>query len=174
MFEFKKVIVWLVILSSLSLFVEAKNNDTSIKKGSIKENSAVEEAKKLLDEMNLKAVYKSAVNKSTQRIVQADPRFKKIESNIKAFYEKYIGWRVMREDLAKLYAKYFTPQELREITNFYKTKTGKKVLATMNKLTYEGQRLTRKKLMPHMKELQKMLDDALKEKKVAKKEGNKK
>jgi hypothetical protein len=154
--------------------VEASSKTES---NATKSDNRVEAAKVLLEEMGLEAVYKKAVENSTKRLVDANPNFKKIESKIKDFYENSIGWSVMKDDLAKLYAKYYTTDELKDITNFYKTKTGKKVLKTMGNLTYEGQMLTRKRLLPHMEELKKMLDKAAKEgeKKEAKaKKSNKK
>jgi len=125
------------------------------------DKGTLEAAKKLLAEMGLKRVYENAVENSTKRLLKANPAFAKIKDKIKAFYEKNIGWDVMKEDLAKLYAKYFTKKELEDITAFYKTPTGKKVLSKMGQLTYEGQMLTRKRLEPHLNELKKMLDEAI-------------
>lgn len=167
-------IVMSCFLSTVSLLAQSNttvaqdNNKTKV--SITKSDNRVEAAKVLLEEMGLKAVYQKAVENSTKRLVDANPNFKKIESKIKKFYEKSIGWDVMKDDLAKLYAKYYTSDELKDITNFYKTKTGKKVLKTMGNLTYEGQMLTRKRLLPHMEELKKMLDKAVKdgEKKEAK------
>ncbi len=139
--------------------VVAENNATVATPTASKDDS-VKEAMNLLNEMNLKSVYENAVRNSTIRLVNANPKFKKVEGKIKAFYNKYIGWEGMKKDLAKLYAKYYTVDELKEITNFYKTKTGQKVLATMGKLAYEGQMITQNRLKPHLKELQKILDDA--------------
>ncbi len=137
----------------------AENNATVATTSASKEDS-VQEAMNLLNEMNLKSVYENAVKNSTIRLVNANPKFKKVEGKIKEFYNKYIGWDGMKKDLAKLYAKYYTVDELKEITNFYKTKTGQKVLKTMGKLAYEGQMITQNRLKPHLKELQKILDDA--------------
>jgi hypothetical protein len=139
------------------------NNSSSVSVSKGNNNVAIQAAKGLLKEMGLEQVYKRAVESSTKRLVNANPKFKKIEDKIKAFYEKTIGWNVMKDDLAKLYAKYYTADELKDITSFYKTKTGKKVLHTMGSLTYEGQKLTRDRLMPHMDELKKMLDKAIKD-----------
>jgi len=155
---------------------EAKAEAPKAKKESQEsKNDSIEAAKKLLEEMNLEKVYINAVNNSTANLIKANPKFKKVEDKIKAFYEKYIGWNSIKDDLAKLYAKYYTPQELKEITEFYKTKTGKKVLATMGKLSYEGQMITRKRLTPHIDELKKILDEAMaeEEKKESKKEDKK-
>jgi len=151
------------LLSAESNTTAKDSNKTVAAANKAKSDNKIEAAKALLEEMGLEKVYSNAVENSTKRLVEANPNFKKIEDKIRAFYEKTIGWKVMKDDLAKLYAKYYTVDELKDITNFYKTKTGKKVLKTMGNLTYEGQMLTRKRLMPHMDELKKMLDKAAKE-----------
>lgn len=138
----------------------AEGNTTKPAAATITKEDSVAEAMKLLNEMNLKSVYENAVKNSTIRLVNANPKFKSVEGKIKSFYSKYIGWDGMKKDLAKLYAKYYTVSELNEITNFYKTNTGKKVLATMGKLSYDGQMITQNRLKPHLDELKKILDDA--------------
>ncbi len=164
-----------VILTLSSLSAAETNKTQSTKKQELKSNKkqnedVIDAAKKLLEVMGLKKVYKNAVEASTQRLINANPNFSKIKDKIKQFYEKNIGWDVMKEDLAKLYAKYFTKKELEDITAFYKTPTGQKVLSKMGKLTYEGQMLTRKRLEPHLDELKKLLDSAIsKDTKEAKK-----
>ena len=168
---FKKGIIGMFLLFSLlapaSLLAEGNTTkattDKKVVKVEKKEDKALEAAKVLLDKMNLKQVYINAVNGLTQRLINANAKFKKVDKKIKGFYQKYIGWDSMKDDLAKLYAKYYTADELKDIANFYSTKTGKKVLKTMGKLTYEGQMLTQKKLQPHLKELQNILDEVLKE-----------
>jgi len=181
---FRKGVVGIFLLFSLlsTSYLLAEGNVTKgesakkVVKAQKKEDKALEAAKVLLDEMNLKQVYINAVNGLTQRLINANAKFKKVDKKIKAFYQKYIGWKSMKDDLAKLYAKYYTAEELNDITKFYSTKTGKKVLKTMGKLTYEGQMLTQKKLQPHLKELQDILDEAMKEdtKKENKKSDSKK
>jgi len=170
---FKKSLLATILVGALAMptIVLAEGNATATEGNSTKTEAnstksaetspaLINAAKSLLEEMGLETVYKKAVENSTNRLVEANPNFKKIEDKIKAVYEKAIGWKVMKEDLAKLYAKYYNEQELKDITAFYKTKTGKKVLQTMSNLTYEGQLLTRKRLMPHMKELKTILDKA--------------
>ena len=169
---FKKGLIGVLLLFALlapaTLMAESNTTKSTqhkkVEKANVekKEDKALEAAKVLLEEMNLKQVYINAVNGLTQRLINANSKFKKIDKKIKNFYQKYIGWNAMKEDLAKLYAKYYTADELKDIANFYKTKTGKKVLRTMNKLTYEGQILTQKKLQPHLQELQSILDKVMK------------
>jgi len=177
---FKKSLVGIVLFLALLIPTQsfADANATKEVKDAKKETQSiskdrVEAAKELLKEMNLKSVYENAVNNSTIRLIKADPKFKKVEDKIKAFYNKYIGWNSMQDDLAKLYAKYYTSDELKDITAFYKTKTGKKVLASMGRLSYEGQMITRKKLQPHIDELKAILDKAAKDNKKAPKQEKK-
>ena len=172
----KHIVFSLTLLFTFILPTQAvaEGNTTAPAVSEVKEDS-IAEAMKLLTEMNLKSVYENAVRNSTIRLVNANPKFKKVEGKIKSFYSKYIGWDGMKEDLAKLYAKYYTAQELKEITSFYKTKTGKKVLKTLGQLAYEGQKITQNRLKPHLEELKKILDeaDAKPKKDVAKKEAKK-
>ena len=179
---FKKSLLGLILFVSFLLTTQsfAEGNatkDSNVTKKVTKAASSsdsIAAANKLLEEMNLKNVYKNAVENSTKRLVMANPKFKKVEKDIKAFYNKYIGWDSMKNDLAKLYAKYYTASELKDITNFYKTPTGKKVLATMGKLTFEGQKITQGRLRPHLEELKKILDKAAAKPKKAEKKSDKK
>ena len=157
----KKVLLAFFLISSTALFAENNATITQAKAKVEQNQEGLKAANRLLEVMNLKKVYENAVNTSTQRLVKANSSFKSIEDKIKAFYQKYIGWDSVKDDLAKLYSKYYTPQELEDITKFYQTPTGKKVLSTMGKLAYEGQMLTQKRLRPHLDELKKMLDEAI-------------
>ena len=163
----KYVGVFLLLFAVVNL--NAAENNTTSKASSKNEQQiqnskedALKAAQELLKAMNLKEFYKNAVNNSTKRLVEANPAFKSVEGKIKAFYEKYIGWDAMKDDLAKLYAKYFNAKELKDIAAFYKTPTGKKVLQKMPKLSMEGQLLTQSRLRPHLEELKKLLDSTIK------------
>ncbi len=165
----KKAILAFMLVVSINFVYAESNKTASTNKNEISKDR-LDAAYKLLNEMNLKKVYENAVNNSTLRLVKSNKNFKSIEDKIRNFYKKYIGWDSVKEDLAKLYAKYYNKKELEDITNFYKTKTGKKVLATMGRVAYEGQLITQQRLRPHLNELKKILDDAMF--KNAKKEDN--
>ena len=149
-----------------------------------KTDAAVAQAKALFKQMNLSNVYKYAVDNATNRLVSINPAFKPIKSKIKAFYEKNIGWNNISDDIAKLYAKHYTVDELKKLTEFYKTPLGQKTLKVSPTLAMEGQKLTQQRLTSHLKELKAMLDKAVKDaqakskksehKKAAKKEEHKK
>ncbi|WP_269531083.1 DUF2059 domain-containing protein [Chitinimonas sp. BJYL2] len=55
---------------------------------------------------------------------------------------------LMDEILFEVYGKYFEAAEIRDITAFYKSPTGKKVLVTLPKITGESMQLTMARIMP--------------------------
>lgn len=161
----KVILIFAIVFSTNTLFAEnnsTKATETNATKTTASKDDSISAAYNLLKEMNLKKVYDNAVEASTKRLVVANSNFKSVEGKIRDFYKKYIGWDSVKNDLAKLYSKYYTKQELEDITNFYKSKTGQKVLATMGQLSYEGQMMTQKRLKPHLQELKAILDNAMK------------
>jgi hypothetical protein len=152
-----------IMFTSSTLYAEGNNTaKADNNKSAAVKADKLEPAYKLLEAMNLKSVYIGAVDGYAKRLVKANTNFKSIEGKIKDFYQKYVSWDIMKKDLAKLYSSYYNEKELNDITNFYKTDTGKKVLATMGKVAYEGQMLTQKRLKPHLNELKSLLDSAIK------------
>ena len=97
--------------------------------------------------------------------VKADPEMTKKYTKIMSdFINKYMSWDLIKEDMAKLYAKYYTQQELRDLKKFYVTPTGQKVLKTVPRIAAESIKLSQSKMMPHMGELQKDIIALLKSK----------
>jgi len=98
-----------------------------------------------------------------------DPELAKKYTKIMTdFINKYMSWDLIKEDMAKLYAKYYTQQELRDLKKFYVTPTGQKVLTTVPKIAAESIKLSQLKMMPHMKELQKDIMSLFKSKSAKK------
>ncbi|HGZ71023.1 MAG TPA: DUF2059 domain-containing protein [Nitratifractor sp.] len=134
---------------------------------------AVEAAGKLFASMNLKDVYKKIVDASTASLVQREPKLESVKDKISAFYNKHIGWDAVKDDMAKIYAKYYTAADLEELAKFYNTDLGKKTLAMLPKISQEGRALGMKKVMSHQDELQKIVQKALAPKEEKKAEAKK-
>ena len=184
----KKSLLVVSLLATSATVAMAESNATTKKDANktvakvVKKDTkadAVAQAKELFKQMNLSNVYKYAVDNATNRLVSVNPAFKPIKSKIKAFYQKNIGWNNISDDIAKLYAKHYTVDELKKLTEFYKTPLGQKTLKVSPTLAMEGQKLTQKRLTSHLKELKAMLDKAVKDaqaksKKSEHKKGDKK
>jgi hypothetical protein len=97
---------------------------------------------------------------STQ--MSAAPQLAPYKDALRAFYTKYLGWDAMKDDYAKLYVETFTEQELKDITAFYLTPTGKKSVELMPTLIAKGTQIGQQRLMAHMPELQQIMMDAQK------------
>jgi len=157
---FKKLF-WALIIALASSTLYADSNATKTEKpksASSVNGEAKAAALKLLESMNYKDISDKTVEFYTKRLVSANSKFTKVEGKIKAFYTKYLGWNAVKDDLASLYAKYFTKQEIEDLTKFYQTSTGKKALKTMGKLTYEGQKIIQTNYSNHLNELKSILD----------------
>jgi len=142
----KKVLFSLLI--SASLF--AGNDD-----------NATQAAYELLKATNMKKVYNETLITSIKKqekmlpiTLRYDKEFvKDYEKILKDYFNKYMGWELMKEDIVKLYTKYFTAKELQELKEFYSTDLGKKSLKLLPTITAESMQLAQKKLQPHSAEL---------------------
>lgn len=134
---------------------------------------AVTAAYKLFDSMHLKSIYGQIVQNATNGLIQREAKLKKVRTDIEGFYKKYIGWDTVKDDLANLYAKYYTASELDELTKFYKTDLGQKTLKLLPKISVEGRKLGYDKVMSHQSELKTIIDKALKPKAPEAKKGKK-
>ena len=63
----------------------------------------------------------------------------------------------LRKDVVEMYSEMFTAKELKDITAFYKTKTGQKTLEKLPEIMQRSMQLTQTRVMQNMGELQEML-----------------
>ncbi len=85
------------------------------------------------------------------------PAMKVAELEVRAFFAKYMNWEAIKTDLINLYMTEFTEKELKDMTAFYGTPTGKKLASKQSLLTMRSAQLGQKKIEPHMMELQQLL-----------------
>ena len=85
------------------------------------------------------------------------PAMKEAEVEVRSFFAKYMSWEALKEDMIKMYMEEFTEKELKDMTVFFKTPTGKKFAAKQSTLTMRGAQLGQSKIQPHLMELQQIL-----------------
>ncbi len=165
-----KVITALIfgMLISFNIASAAENNASAnsvapkAKSAEAKVDPATLEAtQKLFKTMKMEQIYNKMVDQATKNLVARRPVLKKVEKDIRNFYEKYIGWSAIHDDVAKIYAKYFTAKEINDLIAFYKTPTGQKALRIMPQTMAEGRRIGLQKVLAHGAELQAILIKAL-------------
>jgi hypothetical protein len=102
------------------------------------------------------------IKRVTQMQIQANPQLKAIEPTIQAFFDKYMGWEAQKGDIAALYAKNYTTEELQELSKFYQTPLGQKTVQLMPQLAAAGAKIGQSKMMQHMPEMKAMIEAELK------------
>ena len=65
--------------------------------------------------------------------VKLQPELAKHREKLLEFYRGAFGFAALKDDLAALYAKEYTEEELRELTRFYRTPLGQKSVAVEEK-----------------------------------------
>lgn len=114
-------------------------------------------AEELLLTMNMKQVIDESVEQMLALQLKNNPSLQPAEATLKEFFGKYMSWEALREDYIRIYMEEFTEKELKEMKDFFKTDTGKKMAAKQTVLMMKGAQIGQSKVQEHMGELQEML-----------------
>ncbi len=122
-------------------------------------SGAVKSAEKLLETMEMDKSYSRLMEQMADMQVQQNPAFSNKKEAVMAFFNKYMSYDQIKPDLVTMYADVFNEQELNDLVAFYKTPTGKKSIAVMPELAQKGSQLGVNKVMPHIDELMKIVQE---------------
>jgi hypothetical protein len=95
--------------------------------------------------------------------IRGNPELAPFEDVFRAWYKKVIATGDFEGEMAEVYMRHFTEQELREIATFYETPLGHKMLETMQEVMKEGAEVGMKRAKEHAPELEQMLKKAREE-----------
>jgi hypothetical protein len=71
-----------------------------------------------------------------------------------SYISKFMNSQETMDSFVELYAKHFTHEEVKAITAFYETPTGKKVVSTMPELTAESMQIAQRRMATMIPDLQ--------------------
>lgn len=101
------------------------------------------------------------VNESIDSILQLqlgqNPQLASREQAMRAFFEKYIGWAALKNDITAMYLRTFSEDELKKINDFYITPAGQKVITALPGLVQERNQLAMMRLQQNIGELQQII-----------------
>lgn len=104
------------------------------------------------------------VNDSIDSIMQLqmsqNPQLLQHKSEIRAFFERQIGWAALKSYITDMYLQAFTEAELKAINDFYITPTGQKVINTLPDLVQQRNQLAMQRIQQNIGELQQILAPA--------------
>jgi hypothetical protein len=104
---------------------------------------------------------KASIDTMLDLQVKQQPVLSAVRSQMKGFFEKYLGYDASKEELIKLYAEEFTEEEAKELTKFYQSPLGKKTAERVPMLSLKIGQMGASKIDAHKAELQQMIRDEL-------------
>jgi len=134
---------------------------------------ATQAAYDLFEAMDLPHTYAQILIKMVDIQIQQNPKIGPLRHVMLSFFDKYMGWDSMREDMAKIYASKFTAAELLELKAFYETPVGKKAAILLPELSAAGAALGQRKVQENMGELKRMITEEIDKQEANKQEANK-
>ena len=108
----------------------------------------------LLVASDMPTVLEQGIAASLDAQIKANPDIAKFRTVMQDFMRKHMSWDSLKDELATVYAEPFTLSELKEITAFYKTPTGKKLAKNTPTLMTRGMELGQKRVQDNLAELQ--------------------
>jgi hypothetical protein len=78
--------------------------------------------------------------------IAIQPQLAEHREKLLAFYRRALGFEALKDDLAAIYAREYTEEELRELIRFYRSPVGKKSVAVEEKLVPEFAALLERKI----------------------------
>ncbi|WBA43785.1 DUF2059 domain-containing protein [Hymenobacter canadensis] len=125
-------------------------------------NSLRKAAEEALEVANTEKNIATSIDRMLAMQTQQNPNVKAMEPVFREFFNKYMSWAVIKEDLVQLYAREFTEKELKEMTKFYQTLVGRKALEKMPILMQGGMEIGQRRMQEHMPELQQAIAEKMK------------
>src|SRR4051812_14245065 len=132
------LVVMLLVAPGASANAQLKSQqsaETAASDETVTSVTALEEARKLIELINVKQLTQQKIQQMQQIILPLAKKFnpgKEIE--IEKLYNDYFlpevnaDLPVMVDEIAKLYSLHFTPAELQEMNRFYQTDLGRKII----------------------------------------------
>jgi len=121
----------------------------------------IEAAIKLQKDLGVGETYTNALMGRVDEMVGQRPELEKVKDKIKKYMIEKMGWDTIKDDRAKIYAKYFTVEEMRIFGEFFKSEAGQKILKTLPQLDREEGMLIQKKVREMLPGMTKILQEAV-------------
>jgi hypothetical protein len=121
-------------------------------------------AEELLELLNTGKLMQDNLDAILAAQLKATPQLEPVQEELKTFLTRYISYPALKEGLVAIYTSEFTEAELREMTAFYRTPTGRKMVAKLPRLMQKSSELGLKRVQDNQGELKQRIEEALKKK----------
>jgi len=114
-------------------------------------------ATELLVAMRVPELLNSQVQASMTADLRTAPQLAGMEDVFQEFARRYVSWEALREQYVEIYAAAFTEDEMREMTDFFRSEAGQKLARTAPRLTAQAAALGERAIQQHRGELEQMI-----------------
>ncbi len=118
-------------------------------------------AEALLEAANARNTMQATLEQSVEIQIRDKPELAPFRQVMKTFMTKHLGYEALKDELAMLFMAEFTEKELKQITAFYRTPTGKKSIEKTPALFQKGAELGMNRVQQNLPELKRMIEEDL-------------
>lgn len=118
-------------------------------------------ATELLMAMHVPELLDASVNTTLDAQMRAAPELEGVQDVLREFVRRYVSWEALREQYVEMYANTFSEDELRQMTDFYRSDVGQKLARSSPRLMAEGAALGERTLQAHRADLERMIAERL-------------
>jgi hypothetical protein len=123
----------------------------------------IKASEELVIAMKLNETWQQTLNNMVEVQTKQFPGMTELKDVFEEFFNKYMSWDSIKDEMIKVYAEEFTVAEIKQITAFYKTPVGEKLALKMPVLTTKGAEIGQKRVQDNMLELQVMISKKMAE-----------
>lgn len=114
-------------------------------------------ATELLVAMRAPEMLEGSVRTMLDAQLRNAPELQGVQDVLRDFVARYVSWEALREQYVEIYARAFTEDELRQMTDFYRSDVGQKLARATPRLMAESAALGERAVLTHRAELQQMI-----------------
>jgi hypothetical protein len=120
-------------------------------------NAHLQQVETLFRLTNMEQKVDQSIDSVMQLQLSQNPQLSQRASEMRAFFEKYIGWDAMKSDITDMYLQTFSEDELKAINAFYITPAGQKVITALPVLVQQRNQLAMQRLQENIGELRQIV-----------------
>lgn len=121
------------------------------------ENAHRKAASEMMQASGVPAMLKRSFDAQLEGQIKALPELEKIRNELTVFYRNAFSFKELEPELAAIYMKHYTLEEMKQITAFYRTPAGRKKAQVDSRISTELGELFLKHGQKKLPELQKLL-----------------
>lgn len=107
----------------------------------------------LMEVMHVEKTTNDAIDVMLKAQMEMNPILRPYEDLMRAFLAKYMSWESLREKYTDIYVEAYSEEELKAVSEFYRSPVGQKVLASLPRVMERAVAVGQSAVTSHLDEL---------------------